>query len=1096
MRIRVLGDLDVVVDGASVDLGGPKPRALVGLLVAAEGRPVPVERLIDQIWGEQPPNRVEASLQSYVARLRRVLEPARATGESARTLLTHAGGYSLDVTSAAVDARRFTAMLREARALDPVDPRRIGLLSDALALWQGTAYSGLGSLALEAESTRLDELRLGALEELWDLRLRRGEHAEAVAELEQLVREHPLREQLWALLVRALYRSARQGDALAALRRAREHLADQLGVDPGLELRRLEAAVLRQDPSLDAEVATPVPEPVAAPRTEERQEVFGRDQALDALHEVLDVAGAGGAVVVLAGEPGIGKTRLADAVLAGAVERGFAVGRGGWDDEACPPLWGWSRAVTQLLGDTTVLDVAGSDATTASYRQGEALLHAVRALGRPALLLLDDVHWADHDSLRLLRRVAAEARHAPLVVLVATRSTDAQVRSVLAETLAGLARFGARRVDLAGLDAPSVKAWVEAQAGVSLAPGMADRLVARTDGNPFYVTELVRLLVAEGSLADPDAPAWRAVPTGVREVVRHRLAQLEPEAAEVARMASAVGRGFEHQVVAAAMSRPLEVVQEAVETLQALGLVEDAGPERSRFSHALVRDAVHHALTGTARARSHAAVAAALEEHHVGRVADHAAELAEHYRLAGPVHARSGWLFAAVAAEQAGARSAHDEALRQWDAAAELQAIDQEATAEERERLLLGRARALIGLARTLECWEPVAAAATSALQRGDTAAAAAALLTVTQDMVWGWRLHPYYDQDAIDLWRRVRDDVATAGGDPVVLARLTAALAFECLFRPGTLEETSRLAEEAVSMVREATNDPAARLPVVQLACSAMLRFELRERRMALTAELVELATRVDHPSALSSALILRAGDNGELGRLEQARSDVVRAHDLAVRHGLTQNLMVTGWARVHLLMLEARWDDADRLLDQLDAFEATLAVIGRAISVGQRAVIRDLQGRLPEMRETLQHLADFHPVFREMYALSLVRSGDAAGARHWLGAYAEQPTLPRDYLWITTTTLRAWVWLALGDRAAVGDLRAQLEVHADRLVYGAGTIVFLGSLHHWVGELAAAEGDTDAARRHLGAALATHEALELPFWTGLTRVALERLD
>ena len=264
MRVRVLGDLEVVVgerpDDRPVDLGGPKPRTLLALLIAAAGRPVTVEQLIDQMWGEDPPARVEASLQSHVARLRRALEPDREVRSPSDRLRTHAGGYSLDLAADEVDARRFALLVREARTR-PDDAE--SLITEALELWRGAAYAGTAAPSLDAEATRLDELRLTAIEDLWDVRIRQGREGEAVGELEQLVREHPLRERFWALLARALYRAHRQGDALAALRRAREHLADELGVDPGPELRRLEDLVLRQDPSLDE--VDPLPTPVEAP---------------------------------------------------------------------------------------------------------------------------------------------------------------------------------------------------------------------------------------------------------------------------------------------------------------------------------------------------------------------------------------------------------------------------------------------------------------------------------------------------------------------------------------------------------------------------------------------------------------------------------------------------------------------------------------------------------------------------------------------------------------------------------------------------------------------------------------------------------------
>ncbi|MGK5115707.1 AfsR/SARP family transcriptional regulator, partial [Geodermatophilus sp. CPCC 205506] len=274
MQVRVFGELAVLVDGVPADLGGPKPRALLALLVAAEGRPVSVSHLVDQIWGEQPPSRVEASLQSYVARLRRELEPARRARATDDRLRTHPGGYSLALAGEHVDARRFAELIRHARSDAPADPDRAeALLDEALSLWRGDPYAGLteGSASLAAEALRLTELRLTALEDLWELRTRRDDRA-AAAELEQLVGQHPSRERLWGLLALAQYRAGRQADALGSLRRAREHLAEELGIDPGPDLRALEASILRQDPGLlprPSAPGRPAPRPPAPRRPDE-----------------------------------------------------------------------------------------------------------------------------------------------------------------------------------------------------------------------------------------------------------------------------------------------------------------------------------------------------------------------------------------------------------------------------------------------------------------------------------------------------------------------------------------------------------------------------------------------------------------------------------------------------------------------------------------------------------------------------------------------------------------------------------------------------------------------------------------------------------
>lgn len=1107
MRIRVLGELEVEVDAGPAELGGLKPRTLVGLLVAAGGRPVPVEQLIDQVWGEEPPARVEASLQSYVARLRRVLEPRRDTRGPAQVLRTHTGGYSLAVADDAVDARRFVALLAEARGAGAAARP---LLEEALGLWRGEAYAGTTSPLLRAEATRLEELRMGAVEQLWQLRLDAGDSVEAVAELEQLVRMHPLREQLWALLGLALYRSSRQGDALAALRRAREHLADELGVDPGPELRRLETLVLQQDASLDAPpAAAPVPVATAVAPEKDRAPaqrpaevpadaplgpaLFGRAEALAATEQVVaEVAAGTGRVVLVSGEPGIGKSRFADAVVDAAEARGFRVGRGGWESEGSPPLWGWTRAVRQLLGDADLLDAGQTDATAASFRQADTLLEAL-AGGPPSVLVLDDLHWADADSLRLLRRVAAGLADVPLLLVVATRDAPSEVGPVLAETLALLARLGVHRCDLGGLAGGDVRDWVSFHHGLAVSPQIADRIIERTGGNPFFVTELVRLLVAEGVLAQPHAESWASVPTGVRDVVRQRLAQVDPRSTPVVAAAAVAGREFDLAVVATACGIDLDEALERLEPLLMMGLLDEVGPGRTRFSHALVRDAVHDSLSPTVRARTHASVAAAIEGHHQGRVGEHAAELAEHYRLAGPAYARSAWLFAAAGADAAAARSAHDEALRLAVVAGELQAGDAEVTPSERERVALARARALVWLSRPLESWDPAAQAARSALDRGDAAAAAAALLVVTENLVWGWRGNPDWDDEAIALWQQVRAAVGDA--DPATHAHLTAGLAFELSFRPGSHAESTRLAEEALTDVRRATSDKPSRLRVVQLATSALLHPEALARRAALHDEAIELASATADHAAVAAVLSSRASDRATLGRLDEARSDVQRAFDLATRHRLPQTLLVVGWIRSTLLQVDGRFDEAEELIAEQQAFAATLAMSGQGIELAQIASLRDLQGRLGELEPALAAAAPHHPAFRELHALAMVAVGRLDELRLRLGAYAEQPAIHRNYMWLGLTAVRARAWAALGDPQAIADLRAQLAPYAEQLA-GTVAVTFQGCVHQTLGELALAAGEREVAADHLQRARATHERLGLPVWVARTDALLARLD
>ena len=1112
MHVRVLGDLEVVVNQQVVDLGGPKPKALLAHLVAAEGRPVPVEQLIAQIWGEEPPARVEASLQSYVARLRRVLEPERDPRVPAQRLRTHAGAYSLALAPDDVDARSFVALVREARTRATSDPdAAVQLFDEALALWHGDPYPNLSSPALEAEATRLAELRLGAVTQLWQLRLGRGEHADAVAELEHLTRLHPLREQLWGLLAQALYGCSRQGDALAALRRLRDNLAEELGVDPSPELRRLEEAILRQDPALDASRPPPAgapassvpaqgeapgrsPVPADADRLGVEDPLFGREAELaSAVEVVASVADGHGRTILLVGEPGIGKTRFAEALATRAGARGFRTARGGWEPEAAPPLWGWRRAVSQLLGDADLLtseqDV--TDAASASFRQADALLTALRD-GLPSLLVLDDVHWADADSLRLLRRVAAELGSVPVALVVAVRSAPAEIPAPVADLLAAIARTEPLRIELDGLGPQAVAAWVFRQAGVAITEDVAAELVNRTDGNPFFVTELVRLLLSEGALSDLGSPAWRTVPGGVRDVVRQRVASLQESTVTVLRTAAVAGRSFDVAVVADVVGDDV-AVEDGVEAAQVLGLVDEERPGRYRFTHALVRDALHETMSSPARARAHAAVGAALERVHGGRVAAHAAELAEHYRLAGPAYRRSAWTFARRAAQAAAGQSTHDEALRLFTDAAFLQEDDPTTEASEREQVLVGRVRALTRLARPLEAWEPAAQAARSALARGDVPAAARALLSVTEGVVWGWRSSPEWDDDAIALWEEVLAGQPT--DDLLTRARVTAAIAVELLHRPGSADRATRLADDAVALARRSGHGGKPLLHVMRLAQMALLRPDLLHHRAALSDEIVALASKVGEPADLAGALTARAQDHGERGLMHELLSDVLRAHELAERHHLSQNLMVSGWCLALRRHLDGDLDGAEQSIRDLEAFQATLAMSGVGIGLCQLAHIRDQQGRLPELEPVLRQASGFHPALRELHALALLRSGAHDQLRLHLGPYAEQPDLAFDYMWLPFMALRAEIWCGLGDVEAAADLYPRLRPYADRLAFSV-PVAFRGSVQLALGELARVTGDLPAARAHLTTARQVHAGLGLGAWVDRTDAATARLE
>jgi DNA-binding SARP family transcriptional activator len=283
VEFRILGPIEVVDDGAGLPLGGRNQRAVLALLLLNVDEVVSTDRMIDALWGEQPPRTAPTSLQNTVSRLRKLLGPDR--------LVTKPPGYVLRLQEDRLDVERVRQLADEARAMDASD--RAKLLREAESLWRGPPLADFAYDAFaQASIAQLEELRLSVLEERIEAELELGGHADLLGELEALVAQHPLHERLRGQLMLALYRAGRQADALQAYQDARRSLLAELGIDPGPALQRLHSAMLRQERSLEITAARTSPE--------------------DVLEEVSRTLLAGRVVPVLGAEVGELARRLAE----------------------------------------------------------------------------------------------------------------------------------------------------------------------------------------------------------------------------------------------------------------------------------------------------------------------------------------------------------------------------------------------------------------------------------------------------------------------------------------------------------------------------------------------------------------------------------------------------------------------------------------------------------------------------------------------------------------------------------------------------------------------------------------------------------------
>lgn len=892
--------------------------------------------------------------------------------------------------------------------------------------------------------------------------------------------------------------TGRQADALAALTKARRHLREELGVDPGRPLRDLELAFLRHDDGLRPGTTPALVDvlrlaaPLPAPHTPHTP-FIGRAAELEILEGAWRSASRRGTAVALEGEPGIGKSALA-ARFVRELDAPVAWGTCP-EHEVAPALWPWEAVLRAVRGARPALAVPAEiaslleharpadgsdvqDAAGARLRLFDVVARYLAAVA-PLVVVLDDLQWADITSTRLLVQLAAAAP--PGLLVVATcRTSEA---AVLTSTLATLTRLGALRVALAGLPQDDVRALLCGLSGRDPGPQEARSVTRRTAGNPLFVTLLA------------GAPGDAAAPRLLQDVVLQRLQALPPDTADLLRTAAIAGQEVDVEVLAEVTGVGLDDVIEALDQARAGELLRDDDTPLGtyRFVHALVRDALDSGHSRLRRARWHRRFAEVTERQYADDD-DRAGQVARHWLAAAeldPSCARRAVVHTARAARSAMRRLAPEDAVASWQ---ECLVAEQLAGGDPQARF-----DALVGL---IEAYIAGGAAADGiGLLDEALTAADGEPLRVTRVAVAALGQSPWYPFDYRVVPERLLVELQGAvGALPSDVPE--AALAMACLgalqCQAGRLDESAETSAAAVrvagALPPEAPGAGAQLLArVLFLRLLALTGFQHAADALATARDLLAVAAA---PAPLvAAARIVELSAAMTLGRLEEARPLGDKLSEAVARARSPVLDLQHAFVRSALLNLEGRLEESEAVVAPyapVGPLDTNHVLSSWTSQRCDRALQRGTLGDLVDELAAVRHRTGLDG-YGAAQALGLAQLGRREEARAIVEAMR---TGPHDYGWFGATACLLLTAVELGDLERVRSLREELLPYQGCLgVLGSCTAV-LGAVSGFVGEASLALGELDAAREQLTAAVELLDRAGSPYWSERARAALARCD
>ena len=827
-------------------------------------------------------------------------------------------------------------------------------------------------------------------------------------------------------------------------------------------------------------------------------------------------------VVLLSGEPGIGKTRLASYGARDAHADGFAVGWGACTEELAVPYEPWIGVCAQLVESapddlltrhverhqgelsrlarnlevrvSALAEPQPSDPETERYLLFNAVAGLLSEVAEavPLCVVLDDLHWADAQSLALLKHVLRGTGRGALQVIVTYRDSDLGKDHPLTAVLADLRSLqGVQRIGLRGLGADEVAEIMSAAAGHELEPDgvrLAAQIATETDGNPFFVAEILRGLSESGAMTfDEATERWSidgsaaiTLPESVREVIERRVERLGAGALEALRFAAVIGREFELELLSAVLEMDEVLLLDHLEAAVAASLLAESSDHlgRFRFAHALVNQTLYTGLGVTRRARMHQRVAQALEELYGADPVEHLAEFALHWRLAAlSVDKARAADYAFKAAQQALAGLAPAEALKLFDDAVELIG-----DADSRERC-----EALIGVGEAQrQTGDPAyretlldAGRIASNLRDAELAAQAVFANGRVQQSVIG-----QLDDERLSAIERAieLDDPP----NPARRARLLALKAVELTWGPD-FGQRRTLAHQAIALAREA-GDERTLAEVLEHASFGIWTPETLEQRTSFSDELSRIATALGDPALRFWAYEIEHNVHIEAG--DFARAQIAREHKRRIAAELGQPLLewidafsVTAWEtmRGDMGLGERMAERAFQIGQEAGQSDAVL-VYG-----GQLAAVRFYEGRAPEVIEMLKQSVEAYPAIaawraalaewlcwleRPEEAAALLAESASDGFEHVIAGPAKLSTL-HSYACAAAMTSSS------GPASILYEL---IEPCANQVVWN--TVTGYGHARLSLGLLASVLGRHRQADEHLALACEFHEANDMPLW------------